>query len=250
MPAAPDAILDLERIVARGWRAITSAPLGGWVLRASGGFSGRANSVLPLGDPGLPLDTALDRVDSFYRSRSLAPRFHVPLGADDGLDDALAGRGWTAVHRTEVRLGDTAALLHAEPTEAPSVDVVLRPTPDAAWCSGYLGRDVEVSPSAVPVLLGADLPMFATACRGGRQLGVARGVVHDGMLGLSAVTVEQDARRSGVGRHLMAALGRWGLAHGAERVYLQVEASNTVACAVYDRLSLSVHHQYHYRLAP
>src|SRR5436305_8792085 len=46
--------LGLERIVAAGWRADQTQELGGWLLRASGGFTGRANSVLPLAAPRVP----------------------------------------------------------------------------------------------------------------------------------------------------------------------------------------------------
>ena len=53
--------LALEEVCARGWRAAETDRLGGWLLRASGGFTGRANSVLPLRAPGLPLDEALER---------------------------------------------------------------------------------------------------------------------------------------------------------------------------------------------
>ena len=34
-----------------GWPPLERGELGGWMLRAAGGFTGRANSVLPLGDP-------------------------------------------------------------------------------------------------------------------------------------------------------------------------------------------------------
>ena len=53
---------DLQRLSALSWRPLETARLGGWRLRAGAGFTGRANSVLPLGDPGLPLDEAIAHV--------------------------------------------------------------------------------------------------------------------------------------------------------------------------------------------
>src|SRR5215213_3567456 len=47
---------DLTRITSRGWPAIESVALGEWELRASGRFTGRANSVAVHGDPGVPFD--------------------------------------------------------------------------------------------------------------------------------------------------------------------------------------------------
>jgi len=50
---------DLERAAALHWQAPDVEPLGDWVLRAAEGFTGRANSALPLGDPSLPLAEAV-----------------------------------------------------------------------------------------------------------------------------------------------------------------------------------------------
>ena len=64
-------IPDLEQAAAGGWRAPEEARLGRWLLRAAGGFTGRANSALAIGDPGLPLAAALDQVGRWYQARGL-----------------------------------------------------------------------------------------------------------------------------------------------------------------------------------
>src|ERR1700685_2022471 len=91
---------DLERVAAAHWRGTEEQWLGEWLLRAADGFTGRANSALPLGDPGLPLDSALDAVVSWYRDRGLSPMIAVPvlLDADSPgreLDQSLPERSWT-----------------------------------------------------------------------------------------------------------------------------------------------------------
>ena len=45
-------MLELERVAAAHWRGTEQEWLGEWLLRAADGFTGRANSALPLGDPG------------------------------------------------------------------------------------------------------------------------------------------------------------------------------------------------------
>ena len=57
---------ELQRVCADGWPARTVEALGEWRLREAAGFTGRANSVLPVGDPGVPLDEALAAVTGFY----------------------------------------------------------------------------------------------------------------------------------------------------------------------------------------
>lgn len=82
--------VELQRIAARGWPAVEQQPLGEWTLRASAGFTRRANSVQALGDPGLPLPQALDRVRAWYAERALPAWVEVTVpGSPAGLTEQL-----------------------------------------------------------------------------------------------------------------------------------------------------------------
>ena len=72
-------MLELERVAAAHWRGTEQEWLGEWLLRAADGFTGRANSALPLGDPGASLDDSLDYVSGWYRARGLPAMIAVPL---------------------------------------------------------------------------------------------------------------------------------------------------------------------------
>src|SRR3954454_12473653 len=63
------------------WPPVEVEPLGEWLLRASGGFSARANSAMATGDPGVPLEVALDRVRGFYAARALPAWAQVVVGS-------------------------------------------------------------------------------------------------------------------------------------------------------------------------
>ena len=65
-------ITALERAAAAGWRGAEEEWLGGWLLRATGGFTGRANSALATGNPGRPRDAALEAAP--VRTRPVACR--------------------------------------------------------------------------------------------------------------------------------------------------------------------------------
>ena len=74
-------VRDLEAAAAGGWVALEAEWLGGWLLRASGGFTGRGNSCLPLDDPGMPVGQAGTHSGacprcSRYRSRSARSSVH------------------------------------------------------------------------------------------------------------------------------------------------------------------------------
>ena len=91
-------IPELERAAAAGWRAPEESPLGSWLLRAADGFTGRANSALAIGDPGLPLGAAVGEVRQWYQARGLPAMVAVsfPLGQPErsAVDQFLDERGW------------------------------------------------------------------------------------------------------------------------------------------------------------
>jgi ribosomal protein S18 acetylase RimI-like enzyme len=245
-------VTDLERIAAVGWPGTEYQRLGGWLLRAGGGFTGRANSVLPLGSPGIGLTDGIDMVRRFYGDRALPARFQVPWQAAEcgRLDTVLEGLGWIAGDEAAVLVADLAGMLAHCTGRANLPPVQLADAPSPEWLAGYRYRGNDLPPSAVAVLTAGDGPVFVTLLVGAERLGVARGIVTDGWLGVTAVTVEPVHRRRGVATALMAGLGRWGIERGARDVYLQVAAENEPAFALYDRLGFAEHHRYHYRTEP
>ncbi|SNS52700.1 Acetyltransferase (GNAT) family protein [Geodermatophilus saharensis] len=239
---SPLGVAELERVAARGWRAPEEEALGGWLLRAAGGFTGRANTALVTGDPGLPLGEAADAVGAWYRARGLRPGVQLPGVASRPVDAALAAAGW---ERGEDVLVLTAPLV---PGAADDVPVELAPAPDDAWLAAYR----EASPAARAVLTNAGRVVFAAVRPepGGEPVAVARGVVTDDWLGVAALTVAGQHRRRGLATAVMGALTRWGAGQGAHWVYLQVAASNAPARALYRGAGYVEHHRYHYRWAP
>jgi ribosomal protein S18 acetylase RimI-like enzyme len=243
--------VELERIASRGWRGTSTESLGDWLLRAGSGFTGRANSVLPLGSPGCSFDEALAVIDEFYRRHHLAPMFQVPVGPEtDALQGDLTDRGWAAFNHTWVLVAnlDTAILACPPATGLRPAAFADRPSPE--WLVGYVYRGTPLPDSAVAVLENADNVTFCSLADADGQAGVVRGVVTDGWLGVTALTVDETRRRAGVGRHLMGELMRWAAARGARSAYLQVADENVAALRFYDRIGFTRHHGYHYRRAP
>ena len=76
-------IREIELAASAAWPAAEQVRMGDWLLRATGKLTFRANSVLPLGEPpygnpGKPLQEAIDEVVAFYQERQLTPVFHIP----------------------------------------------------------------------------------------------------------------------------------------------------------------------------
>jgi GNAT superfamily N-acetyltransferase len=248
-------ILELERIARRGWRAAEVAELDGWQLHADLGWTGRANSVLPLATPRRPLPELLAAAGRFYAERGLPLQIQLPLPARGLLDAELAGRCWTLERPTLMLTAPIDG--RPEPTGADQPPphqvtdrVLLEPRPSQSWLDAYHYRGGPLPEHAVRLLTRHDQVRFASVSRGGSVVGIARGTVDEGWLGVTAVEVAPEHRRSGVAGALMTALTGWARSLGASNCYLQVDAGNADALAFYQRRGFIGHHRYHYRIAP
>jgi GNAT superfamily N-acetyltransferase len=247
-PAPPSTAdeLALEAITAAGWRAEHTGHVGGWLLRASGGFTGRGNSVLPLRTPGIPLDDALAQARAWYHRQGLPLRFQLPSEARRLLDAELGERGWPIQYGALVM---AARLDRVQATARPELRVRLDPTPDAAWFDRY--RDGAGSSEAARGLLTRhDDVVFASIRDGDRCVAIGRGAVDTGWLGVTAVEVDPARRRAGLAGAVMTALWQWGGGRGATRSYLQVADDNEVAIDMYTAFGYWAHHDYRYRIDP
>jgi ribosomal protein S18 acetylase RimI-like enzyme len=255
-----EAIIELERMAAAHWRGTEEAWLGDWLLRAAEGFTGRANSVLPLGDPGMPLDEALAAVTQWYRARGLRPMMAVPTPLDspgqplspaEELDHRLSERMWlTRPGPAFVMLADLPLGVHLDGLTA-GREVQASPEPDDAWADMYHYRGQgQLPPVARKVLTSAREQSFVSIRDGEEVLAIARLSVAGGLAGLTAVEVHPGHRRQGLGVAITAAACLAARERGLARVFLQVEVDNAAARALYKRLGFRDSHRYHYRLAP
>ncbi|TDB84036.1 GNAT family N-acetyltransferase, partial [Micromonospora fluostatini] len=111
------AVVDLELAADEAWPAPVRDRLGDWLLRSAEGWTGRANSALPVGDPDRPLPAAVDAVERWYADRGRPALVNTPLPLAAPVGAELDARGWTAGPPVLVQTVDLAAL------SAPTVTV-------------------------------------------------------------------------------------------------------------------------------
>lgn len=122
----------LEIACSRAWPPLVEEPLGNWRLRWAGGFTGRANSVLAVGDAGRPVAEALRAVCDFAHDRGIAPMAQVVR--DSPNERAIAAAGW--VEAKGHRRGHEVVVLTAPLVTAPPVPgVVVHDRPTPGWWS-------------------------------------------------------------------------------------------------------------------
>ncbi|MFF4487290.1 GNAT family N-acetyltransferase [Streptomyces sp. NPDC001544] len=243
---------ELAHVASRAWRPVESERLGEWELRAADGFTRRANSVLPAGDPGLPLDEALAAVRRWYGERGLPAYIQTATGAE-GTQELLCAelerRGWVREVSAELWIGAPAPVAD----RAEGIEVALAREADEAWLARYQRKGV--SEVALKVLGAGPSVWFATVPPdpregGGAPLAIGRCVVDGRWAGFAAVEVDPAVRRRGLATAVMAALARRAMEEGASAAWLQVETDNEAARALYAGLGFSAHHAYHHYRAP
>jgi ribosomal protein S18 acetylase RimI-like enzyme len=249
---------DAERWALLGWPALETAPLGEWVLRASGGYSTRANSVLAVGDPGEPFASAVSSVERFYAAHGLPACAQVVVGSD--VHHGFEGAGWV-----DARPGEEHTLfqLASVAQAVRNVRALLPPQPPPLSISTSVTRSwladderaMSYGEDALGVLEGPEEVAFvslAPAGRAGRDQVIAKGRVAlsdagaDRWLGITNVWVSPLHRRQGLALVVMDGLLEWGAERGATTAYLQVRADNPGGLSLYERLGFVTHHSYCY----
>ncbi|MFC7843860.1 GNAT family N-acetyltransferase [Streptomyces sp. NPDC057382] len=241
---------ELARVAARAWPPVESERLGHWELRAASGFTRRANSVLPLGEPDLPLDEALDAVRRWYGARGLPAYVQTATGAEgtqELLGAALEERGWVREVTAELWVGPLAPVADVAGPEG-SPEVVLSREAGEDWLARY--RRKGVGEAALRVLHGGPSVWFATVPGPSGPAAIGRCVVDGRWAGFAAVEVDPALRRRGLGTAVMAALARRALDEGASAAWLQVETDNAAARALYAGTGFTAHHAYHHYREP
>jgi len=259
-PAPARAVCALEAIAARAWPAVETSERDGWWLRAGPEETWRTRSVLP--QPPTPasrlrsLDERIAEVEAFYRERALPPRFQMhDAAAPEGLDAELAARGYTAAKPTHVLVAAIDVVLErtAASGGAPR-EVATAERADARWLAAY-GR-LQGLDAASLAQRAALFARIGPACVHGRieasdgPLAAGFVVCEAGFAGLFGLVTASPARRRGLATALLRALFGAARERGAREAYLQVEAENTPALALYARCGFARHHGYHYRTAP
>ena len=211
-------VREAELLSAAIFPGTTSEPLGEWVLfDHEVSVRRRPNSALAIGDPGIGLDEAIDRVESYYRSRHKRPRVKIEVGST--VEEAVVARGWVEDVTVGFQLAGLAATRRLLPP----------PVEDAR---------VEVQANDAQVLI-----TFGDTAR-------IMGTMERDWLAIHDLEVAEPYRRQGLATKALATLLEWGAERGARAAWLHVETNNDPGLALYEGLGFTEHHRCRYYASP
>ena len=233
----------LEPLADDAWPARERARLGGWRLNASGGRSMRINACWPLAAPDRDPEDALDAVEAWFAERGLPSRFKLTEGlfAPANLAERLAARGYAPTKETLVMLGPA--------TGEGAPDIRVSSTPDAAFEGVFTATagDPEDGRERLEALSRIPAPArFARLDIDGAPAAIGCAAISGGFVGVFGMRTAPAHRRKGLARRIFRALLAEASGLGAERAWLQVEADNAPAIALYAAEGFEPAYRYQY----
>jgi GNAT superfamily N-acetyltransferase len=219
----------LEDLSHRSWPPLLIAPLGGWTLRAGAGITRRINSAWPRKPCTLTPPQLLTATKTWYAQQGLPPMIQLSPANEPVMAPHL--EGWA--------ISGEALVLEGPLTAAASAQAHVDGWPGADWWSvvtqtaAHQFGDGRRS-AAEAILRKITKPSgYAVVYDGGQPVAVGRGVVDGRSLGVFTIGTLEAHRGRGHGRTVLGALGAWAAGLGATTTWLQVEADNTAARALY-----------------
>ena len=245
-----DRITEIETLASRAWPAQHTQEYGGWLLRAAGGVTRRANSVLPLHDPAAEnLELAFEYVQKFYQSHKLPTRFQMTKASSPAnLDTVLESKGLIIDMPTKM----LTSPLDRITLEEPEVAIVLLGSPWDDWTTAYgtlTGFDeFKIAVRTDIINRISSKKACAAAIMDQNVIGIGLGVLDGSWLGLFSLVTHEKFRRQRVATSITQSLVSWGLSQGASQGYLQVEEDNVPAKKLYYGLGFEDAYSYWYRV--
>uniref|UniRef100_B0T2T4 GCN5-related N-acetyltransferase n=1 Tax=Caulobacter sp. (strain K31) TaxID=366602 RepID=B0T2T4_CAUSK len=234
----------LETVADRAWPARQSGALGGWRLNASDGWSRRINACWPLGEPDRPIDEAIDAAEAFYAARGLPACFKLADGAvvPSTLSEHLRARGYRPTHGTLVMVGEAFGV--ADP------GVSLSDAPDPAFEAVFTASaDGNAADARERLDALARIPAparFARLDRDGAPAALGASAIDGEWVGIFGMRTLPGHRRQGLALRILGTLLAEAKTLGARLAYLQVEADNAPAIALYSGLGFTPAYGYRY----
>jgi ribosomal protein S18 acetylase RimI-like enzyme len=155
------------------------------------------------------------------------------VAAFGAFGEALTQRGFTAGRPIQVHCAAVSAI----PRTTSGDRVAVCTAPDDGWASVFLGEGFDPidGASRVRILSRAPQALFASVREDGRTVAAGMGSFSHGWASVHGMRTAQHCRGRGLAGRVLSALAEAARSKGYERIFLQVEAHNAAALALYRR---------------
>jgi N-acetylglutamate synthase len=245
------AVTLIEELSMNAWPSLQTIFYDGWVLRFSGGYTRRANSVNPLYNGELDTVEKIIECERLYSERKMDTIFKMTSASfPRDLDGTLSEKGCQYQAETSVQiLNLEGSILSNLPRRTVSISEEF----SDEWLSSYFEMNAlsENKRQIAKKMLENTIPNKCLASimdNSNKIVSCGLAVSQSGYVGLFDIATHKDYRRKGLARQLTLALLNWGKSNGAKSAYLQVVLDNEPALKLYHSLGFAESYRYWYRV--
>lgn len=239
-----DEVASIERATLAAVAPETLEEREGWLLPVDSGTVGRAKSAVPLRHAPCDPDV-IGRIEAYYAEKGFPAIFRVATAPClEALHRELRERGYGAHKPTLVQVGTVQHMRQV--TAQPPAECA--DAPDTAWTALFLGEgfDPVDGASRVKTLSRARNSVYAGIREGGEVLAGGAAAFGHGWVSVHGMRTAACHRGQGLAGRVLAGLADAAARRGMERVFLQVEAANIAAQALYRRAGFMTAWRYEY----
>jgi N-acetylglutamate synthase len=244
----PTEIESIERATLEAVSPEALEEIPGWLLPFDRGTVGRAKSAVPVAHTA-PEAAVLRKIEARYALRGLPAVFRIPAAQTyQAFSGELVRRGFSSGKPTQVLTAATANVQQV--SGGPEAEIDLQP--DDGWASVFLGEgfDPVDGASRVRTLSRARGALYASVREQGVTVAVGAAAFGHGWASVHGMRTAQSCRGRGLAARVLASLAAAASLKGYERMFLQVEAQNAAAHALYRRAGFEPAWTYAYWLRP
>lgn len=224
-----------EQRIVNCWPAPSTLMIEGFAVRFASGYSGRANSASAMQAMADLDDANIDAIERLYREAGLPPTFRDSPLMSRAMRERLDRRGYRLKDASFGMIADFAGANFQR-----RADVEIAREPSAEWLEGISRFQTpdKRSPEHLKAIVGAiRVPaFFATVRQDARAIGFGFSAVDRGYAEIASVMLDPVARGQGIGRGMVESLLAEAVTAGATKGFLQVESTNLIAKALYQKL--------------
>jgi N-acetylglutamate synthase len=224
----------------------------GWRVRASGTDTRRSNSATCLHPTSsTSFDATIDAVEAWFAAKQQAAVFRLTKAlSPPGMDRRLAERGYEYAidcHFMTRSLAGRSALALPEALQISEVSLVEGTT----LLHGLKKMDTDKAATELErQQLWQGEQRFLTLHVDGALAAIGLGRIETSHMGIFSMHTVEAYRGRGYAQLVIEALCLWGAEAGAHTAFLQMEADNAPAMALYKRAGFVAAYSYWHRLKP
>lgn len=239
----------IEDLSLNAWPSHQMELYDGWILRYSHFYTHRTNSVEQFGTSSLPWREKIPHCEAVYKRWGTPTIFKIsPLVSKD-FDYMLENRNYGIQHTTNVMI----LKLEEAVLDAPIDEVIVSQSIQREWIDSLLtlnGTTDIIHKSIVPTMYNAIAKdtICVSIQSQGVIIGTGLGILDRDYVGVYAIYVREDFRKTGLARSLCTCILKEGIKKGAKKAYLQVVAGNDPATWLYQSLGFQNFYTYWFRV--